>query len=140
MELRRLTESRLRDLFIQEGGAPERMSPHYFVLGACEWYRALNPEMSELVLPLSALPATVTSVTYPDSFTAMGLGGQCGLARDSRPYHDRVFRMEQLADLVATYGVPLGEVDEAYEGYHRRQFEKYIEVQVWSDEPVRSFL
>ena len=140
MELRQLTEARLRHLFIQAGGSPSRVSPHYFVLGECEWYRALSPEMSEVVLPLAALPSNVTSVTYPDSLTALGLGAQFGLVRAQRSYHDRVFRVEQLPDLVATHGLPLGEIDDAYEGYHRREFEKYIEIQVWSDDPIRSFL
>lgn len=140
MELRRLTEARMRDLFTAAGGSPERTSPHYFVLGACEWYKALSPDMCEVVVPLSGLPSNLTSVTYPDSFTAMGLGAPFGLVRATRPYHDRVFRVEELPDLIATYGVPVDRVDDAYAGYHRRPFEKYIEVQVWSDEPIRSFL
>lgn len=115
--------------------------PHInFVLGACEWYRGLSPDTSEVVLQVSDLPSSVTSITYPDSFTAMALGARFSLAQVPRPYHDQVFRLEQLVDLVTTCGVPSGEADAVYDGYHHRVFEKYVEVQVWSDDPVRHFL
>ena len=47
MELRRLTEARLRRLFADAGGAPERTSPHYFVLGASAWYLGLAPDTQD---------------------------------------------------------------------------------------------
>ena len=72
-------------------------------------------------------------------FGISNLDAPFGLVRASRPYHDRVFRVEELPDLIATYGVPVDRVDDAYHGYHRRPFEKYIEVQVWADDPIRSF-
>jgi hypothetical protein len=112
--------------------------------------------MAEVVLPLAMLPSDVTSVTYPDSFTAMGLGPDYGLPHDHRPYHGRVFRLEELPDLVATYGLPTDEADapgssdgvgsegagsegvgvDGYDGYQQRPFEKYIEVQLWADGPL----
>jgi hypothetical protein len=102
--------------------------------------------MAEVVLPLAMLPSDVTSVTYPDSFTAMGLGPDYGLPYDHRPYHGRVFRLEELPDLVATYGLPTDEADapgssegvgvDGYDGYQHRPFEKYIEVQLWADGPL----
>lgn len=146
MELRRRTETRLRARFVAAGGTPQRVSPHYFVLGSSSWYRGLAADMAEVVLPLAMLPSDVTSVTYPDSFTAMGLGPDYGLPHDHRPYHGRVYRLEELPDLVATYGLPPDEADppggsegvavDGYDGYERRPFEKYIEVQLWADGPL----
>jgi len=138
VELRRLTEERLRELFIARGGRPERSAPHYFCLGSCAWFKGLYGGLEEVVVPLSALPSEATSVTLPDSVTAMGLGVRFGLPDDSRPYHGRVFLLEELPELVAEYGLPSGEVDDFYEGYESRPFEKYIEVQLWSDEPIAS--
>jgi len=48
--------------------------------------------------------------------------------------------MDELAEVVREFGLPDGSREEDYGGYHKRRFEKYIEVQVWSDEPVRAFL
>src|SRR6478735_2807956 len=56
MELRRLTEARLRELFVEAGGAPERRAPHYFVLGSSDWYRALFPDTREVRVELAQLP------------------------------------------------------------------------------------
>jgi hypothetical protein len=139
MELRRRTEAKLRDLFIDAGGRPERTSPHYFVLGSSAWFKGLSNAMQEVVLPLSGLPADVSSVTYPDSFTAMSLGTEYGVPVTPRPYHDQVFRLEDLPELVATYGLP-ADLGTDYEDYQHRPFEKYIEVQVWSDAPLAGIL
>jgi hypothetical protein len=140
MDLRRRTEMRLLALFEQAGGRPERDAPHYFVLGESAWYRGLAPAMQATVVPLSELPSIVTSFTYPDSFTATGLIADFGLPYEPRPYHHQAFRIEQLGEVVAQYGLPPEEPDPVYEGYEHRPFEKYIEVQVWSDAPVERFL
>ncbi|HWZ91494.1 MAG TPA: hypothetical protein VNW92_21680, partial [Polyangiaceae bacterium] len=100
IEMRRLTEARLHDLFVEAGGKPERSTPHYFCLGPCEWFRCLAPDMRQVVIPLSALPDHVTSFTYPDSFVAMGFGPRFGLPQVARPYHDRAFRMSQLPEVI----------------------------------------
>jgi hypothetical protein len=140
MHLRRLTEARLYELFLQAGGMPERKVPHYFVLGSSEWYRGLAPDTLEVVLPLVDLPTEVTSFTYPDSFTAMAFGPQFGLPLQPRPYHNHVFRLPQLKEVIARHGLPGDDAVEGYEGYAHRPFEKYIEMQVWSDKPIRSLL
>jgi hypothetical protein len=140
MDLRRRTEARLLRLFKQAGGRPERDAPHYFVLGESAWYRGLAQGMQAAVLPLAELPSTVTSFTYPDSFTATGLVADFGLPYEPRPYHHRVFRMEELPEVARRYGIPPDEPDLDYEGYAHRPFEKYIEVQVWSDSPIEQFL
>jgi hypothetical protein len=68
----------------------------------------------------------------------MAFGPQFGLPLEPRPYHKHVFRLPQLKDVIAQYGLPADSAEEGYEGYAHRPFEKYIEVQVWSDEPIRS--
>jgi hypothetical protein len=88
--------------------------------------------MRQVVIPLAALPDNATSMTIPDSVTAMGLGGGYGLPVESRPHHGRVFLHSQLADAIATFGIPEDRVG-TYDGYQHRSFEFYAEVQVWSD-------
>jgi len=136
MQLRRLTEARMRELFIAAGGRPERHAPHYFVLGRSEWFRALASDMRAVTLALDALPADQLSFTYPDSFTAMGFGPQFGLPHVARPYHGRVFSIDALDDVVSQFGLPPDEPDAGHEDYHLKPFEKYIEVQLWSDAPI----
>jgi hypothetical protein len=140
MELRQRTEARLRRLFMAAGGRPERSSPHYFVLGSSRWFEGLATNTQQVVLELARMPAAVTSCTYPDSFTAMGFGPDYGLPSGPQPYHDRVFSLADLPALIARYGLPDDVPDQDYEGYQQRPFEKYVEVQLWSDEPVLEFL
>lgn len=81
----------MRELFAAAGGEPERPAPHYFVLGNSPWFEGLAENMKRVQLPLSALPPTQTSITYPESLTAMELGTAFGLSQQPRPYHGRVF-------------------------------------------------
>jgi hypothetical protein len=140
MALRRLTEAWLRALFINAGGCPQRSGPHYFVLGSSSWYRGLSPDMRAVTMTLSDLPATQTSVTYPDSFTAMGFLPDFGLPYRPRPYHGTVFRLDELPELVRRYGIPPDAKPANYTGYQLRPFEQYIEVQLWADEPLRQLV
>lgn len=132
LELRRATEARLRRLFVAAGGEPERDAPHYFVLGSSMWFRGLARDMQQVVIPLAALPERATSMTIPDSVTAMGLGGDFGIPVESEAHHGRVFRCSEFVDAVQTYGIPEDRPG-SYEGYQYRSFELYAEVQVWSD-------
>jgi hypothetical protein len=140
MDLRRLTEARLRELFIAAGGKPERPTPHYFVLGDSPWYEGLAEKMEHVQLPLAALPPDQASITYPDSFTAMGFGTQSGLGQQPRPYHGRVFRLDELAGLIEQFGTPAPSRDGGYQTWTTWPAEPYIEVQLWSDEPISAYL
>jgi hypothetical protein len=140
MELRQRTEARLRELFVAAGGKPQRASPHYFVLGSSRWFESLAATTRRVVVDLTRMPVEATSCTYPDSFTAMGFGSDYGLPSAPQPYHGRVFFLTDLPALMARYGLPDDLPDADYVGYQQRPFEKYIEVQLWSDEPVRAIV
>lgn len=140
MDLRRLTEERLRELFVRAGGRPERPAPHYFVLGASPWFEGLAENMERIQLPLSALPPGQTSITYPDSFTAMQAGIPAGPDQQSRPYRGRVLLLGELPQLVARFGVPDPSWDGEYRAWTTWPAEAYIEVQLWADGPTRAYL
>jgi len=141
MELRRRTEARLRELFVAAGGRPERRWPHYFVLGDSPWYAGLAENMQRIQLPLAALPAGQTSITYPDSFTALELGTEPGSEQPSGPWHGRVILLGELPGLVEQVGIP----DPSgwggrYQTWTTWPVHAYIEVQLWSDEPIKAYL
>jgi hypothetical protein len=140
MDLRRRTGARLRERFITAGGQPQRPVPHYFVLGDSPWYEGLGENMQRVQLPLSALPASQTSITYPDSFTAMALGTSSGLGYEPRPYHGRVFLLSELPRLVEQFGIPDPHYDGHYRSWTSWPAEAYIEVQLWSDDPITGFI
>jgi hypothetical protein len=136
LKMRQLTEHRLREGFLMLGGQPTRAAPHYFVVGESPWFRGLAHDMQEIRLPISDLPASATSFTYPDSFTAMGMALEFGFPQDPQPYHGRVYLLQDLEGIVNSYGLPASRIEDDYRGYEHRTMEHYIEVQLWSDEPV----
>ncbi len=129
----------MRGLFIGSGGRPTRLAPHYFILGESRWFEGLAEDMRQVVVPVDELPDEATSFTYPDSFTAMALGPDFGLPHEPKPYHERVFRLSELSEVIDRYGLP-SEAGAGYQGYALRPFELYVEIQLWTDEPIRRFL
>lgn len=141
MDFRRKTETKLRHLFEARGGRPKRRSPHYFVLGECDWFAGLYPDPGAVTLDWRTLPQESTSFTYPDSFISMRFGPEFGLPDEPpQPYHEKVFFLDELSDVVAKYGLPNGNAEDDYTDYHTRKFEKYVEIQLWTDDPVLDFL
>jgi len=141
LALRKQTEAKMRGLLASMGRKPDRPAPHYFVLGQSQWFAGLYPAAGEVVLPIANLPLDQTTFTYPDSMIAMGLGEAFGMPpRPRRPYHDQLFWLTDLPRIVHEFGLPRDGETANYDGYHATSFEYYIEVQVWTDDPVRSFL
>jgi hypothetical protein len=70
----------------------------------------------------------------------MGLLPEFGIHVARQPYHGKVYRIEELAGVVDCYGFPRGTRPRSYQGHQFRDFEHYIEVQVWADDTVRSLV
>lgn len=138
LPLRRATEARARELFVAAGGRPVRRCPHYFVLGSSSWFAGLYDEPREIRLPLSALTPEVTSFTWTDSISALGLGEGLGVPGPTEPWQRGLHLLGDLDLSRADAAVTTGTAD--YVGYQRRVLQHYVEVQLWSDEPVAQYL
>jgi hypothetical protein len=141
LQWRRATEAQLRASFIERGGTPHRLAPHYFVLGESRWFAGLALNMQAVTLRLDELPPRITSFTLVDSFTAMGLGPQFGVAHLPEPHQTLVYMIDELSEVVRRHGLPRDDpAADGYEGYERRPVTQFIEVQLWSDDPVAALL
>lgn len=136
MELRKRTETRLRELFIEAGGVPKRKSPHYFVLGNSYWFKNLSENSKKIEIPISYFSSNSISFTYPDSFVSMGFMPDFGIEVEEMPYHNKVFKIDELDKIISKYGLPKDDRSLKYEDYENKKFEKFIEVQVWDDSPL----
>lgn len=135
LPLRRATEARARDLFLHAGGRPERTCPHYFVLGESPWFAGLYDNPQAVRIRLCDLPPEVTSFTWTDSISALGLGTHLGVPQPVEAWKRELYRLDQLDAMPAD---PLSPPAEAgYEGYQHRLLDQYVEIQLWADGPVR---
>lgn len=139
MALRRATEDKARELFVAGGGRPERRHPYYFVLGESRWFAGLYDHPQEIRVPLDQLPHASTSFTWVDSITALGLGRELGVPQPDEPRKQQVYGIDQLDVTEAEATAPSADPTD-YEGHQWRLIDQYVEVQLWSDEPIRRYL
>ena len=137
LPLRRATEAHARDLFVAAGGHPVRRHPHYFVLGQSSWFGGLYDDPREVRIPLGQLPPDVTSFTWTDSITALGLGQRLGVPQPPEEWKRRLYRLDQLDLAVADASVV--EATDGYEGHQTRLLDFYVELQLWADHPVAEY-
>jgi hypothetical protein len=131
LAVRRGLEERVQELFTAKGGRPKRIRPHYLIVGACPWLKSWYQNGCELRIPLAAFCAEHTasiSFTYGDTFPAMRL-------RDGKPYRGQVYTLAELPGLVRRYGLP-----QAWNADGKHGPDRYIEAQVWDDEPLRLYV
>lgn len=126
LAIRRELEARIRALFVARGGQPQRATPHYWIVGACDWVLGWYEQGAAVQLPLAGLDPAWISLTYGDSFPAMRYG-------DGKPWRGQVFTLAELPELVALFGLPQDWNPDGSSGPDR-----YIEAQVWSDAPLRA--
>ena len=128
LRIRRELEARVRALFTAAGGQPVLAQPHYMILGTCPWMKTWYVDGRELRVPLAHFPTEVVSFTYGDTFPAMRFN-------DGKATRGRIYRLEQLTQLIADFGLPQEVNPEGAVGPDR-----YIEAQIWDDAPLRPYL
>jgi hypothetical protein len=121
LQVRRGLEDLVRAAFIAKGGKPQRLYPHYMILGQCAWLLEWYENGCELSLPITNFRAETLSFTYGDTFPAMRYD-------DGRPYRRQVYTLAELPDIVTRYGLPQDWNPDGKLGP-----ERYIEAQVWDD-------
>lgn len=130
LAVRRGLEEHVRVLFTAKGGSPKRMRPHYLIVGACPWLQGWYQNGRELRVPLAVFHAHTASIsfTYGDTFPAMRL-------RDGKAHRGQVYTLAELPGLIERYGLP-----QAWNADGKQGPERYIEAQVWDDEPLRPYI
>ncbi|MBI1282182.1 MAG: hypothetical protein GC179_28910 [Anaerolineaceae bacterium] len=121
-------EARVRQLFIEKGGQPQRLHPHSMILGKSAWLKSWYQNGQEICIPLAQFDPNSVSFTYGDLFPAMRY-------QDGKSYRGRVYVLSELEALIGQFGLPQDWNDDGLLGPDR-----YIEAQVWDDQPLQSFI
>lgn len=116
-------------------GSTRLKRPIYFFLGNFADGRDRSRPRS-LLMPLSAFPTAVLTFTYPDSIASLPLATLPRHVGRKAEYHGRVFTLSEIREVIAKFGMP----GEQWKMESSRLYDKFIEVQVWDDRPIRSFM
>ena len=130
-------EEMLKDEFVSKGGIVTRKAPHYFCLGVSNWWKSFC-DHSEVRISLDDIDPRTVSFTYPDSFTSMGILGRFGISHEKKPYHGKVYFLDEIQDVIREFGMPEDRPLSNYSEYHKEDLEIYVEAQLWTDVPIVS--
>ena len=131
---RRRIEQDMRTRFIEKGGCPQLLNPHYFVLGEFSLWE--TDGSSKMQIPVESVPPRWLSFTLTDSFFNYRHTNLRGIPIPRRTYHEELFTLAELSAQLTAHDLPTN----AWSSDPARQFEVYVEAQVWSDDPVRHLL
>lgn len=128
LEIRRSLELKARELFIRKGGMPVRHQPHYMTVGSCPWLLDWYPNGKELQIAIDAFDPGTLSFTYGDLFPAMRYA-------DGKPYRGKVYTANEIIGIIREFGLP-----QEWNASGQHGPERYIEVQVWDDKPLKRYI
>jgi len=130
LERRRELEQIAKNIFISKRGAPRRNVPHYMVIGKCDWLQTWFKEGEYIRIPASAFPLDIVSFSYGDLFPTFS-----PRVTDNKEYRKNVYTWQEIQALIAKYGMP-----QEWNANGEHGPERYIEVQVWDDVPLKAYL
>ncbi|SFE22645.1 hypothetical protein SAMN05216378_2798 [Paenibacillus catalpae] len=123
--IRRGLEEKARELFIGKGGQPVRKYPHYMTFGECPWLLDWFENGKQLSIPIGKFGKNSISFTYGDLFPAMRYD-------DGKKYRGQVYTLSEIVEVIREFGLP-----QEWNPLGEHGPERYIELQVWDDAPLR---
>ena len=114
----------LREKFLEKGGKVERKAPHYMVVGHSPWLSTWYEDMSYIKIPIGEFDIGTLSFTYGDSHPTFS----------PRLNDGKLYTYDEILGVIQKYGFPQDWNDDGKFGP-----ERYIEVQVWSDETIKKY-
>lgn len=120
-------------------GSTRLERPIYFFLGDVSEGFADGRDQSRprsFVIPLSAFSPDTLTFTYPDSMASLPIGTRDDHPSYRKAYHGHVFTLHEIKDVVAMFGMP----GARWMTDPSMRYDKFIEVQVWDDRPIKRLL
>ena len=116
--------------YLKKGGIIETDSPYYMVVEHSPWLSTWFEEPGVIKIHIEEFDTRKLSFTYGDSMPTFS-----PRIKDGKEYRKKVYTYEEILDVIARYGLPQDWNDDGAHGP-----ERYIEVQVWCDDPVRRYM
>ena len=132
MEDRLYYEEILRTEFLKKGGVVQRKSPHYMVVEHSPWLSTWFENCACLRIPAEEFDLKTVSFTYGDSHPTFSPRPR---ADDWKEYRRKLYTFGEILKIIDKYGLPQNWNDDGRFGP-----ERYVEVHVWSDDPIRNYV
>ena len=126
---RKYLEQLVRSMFIAKGGKPVREAPHYMVVEECPWLASWYEDGAFIKIPVEEFDMRAVSFTYGDTFPTFSPDVTDGLE-----YRRNVYTYGEILAIIEKYGLP-----QDYCGEPAFAQPRYVEAQVWSDDPIRRY-
>ena len=109
--------------------------PVYFFLG--NFADGNDPSRpASLVMPLDAFRTDTLTFTYPDSMASLPIATRDDHTFHRKSYHGQVFTLPEIKGVVSKFGLP----GNRWKSDLTMEYDKFIEVQVWDDGPIKRVL
>ncbi len=132
---RRATERWLLSERKRKLGAPHLTHPVYFFLG--DFSDGLDPARAcSIAMPLAAFSPETVTFTYPDSMASLPIAMHDDHIAHRKSYHGQVFTLDEIEAVIAAFGLP----GARWKTEPSMKHDRFVEVQVWDDRPIREFL
>lgn len=128
VEHRRNCEAILRHEFAKKGGVMKRTNPYYMTVEHSPWLSTWFENCGVIKIPIEEFDLSTLSFTYGDSMPTFGL-------HDEKEYRQKLYTYDEILCIIEKYGLPQDWNDDGKFGA-----ERYIEVQIWNDDPIRKYL
>lgn len=130
IEDRMYYETMARTMFQELGGNLKRTVPHYMVLEECPWLYTWFEQPDFIKIPIEEFDLTTLSFTYGDMHPTFS-----PRIHDNKEYRKRLYLYPDILKLIDKYGLP-----QVWNADGKYGPERYIEVQVWSDETISKYI
>ncbi len=109
--------------------------PIYFFLG--NYADGKDPSRpASLVMPLADFQPETLTFTYPDSMASLPIATKDEHLFHRKDYHGQVLTLSEIKAVVAEFGMPA----DRWKSDPTMAYDRFIEVQVWDDRPIKNFL
>ena len=129
-EVRAFLVAQQQAMGTEKGIVMDITSPHYMVVEHSPWLSTWFEDPGVIRIPVEEFDTRKLSFTYGDSMPTFS-----PRIKDGKEYRKKVYTYEEILDVIARYGLPQDWNDDGAHGP-----ERYIEVQVWCDDPVKRYM
>ena len=132
-------DQKLRDLFIEHSGRPQRENPIYMFLGEHHQWESAYENPAVIRIPMDEFDPMTVSFTYGDSFAVLNPE----LFTDEE-YWNKIYFVDEILEVIERLGIPpYVEYDFKHGIYpadkHINKHLKYVEAHVWADDVLSRY-